>query len=256
MLRAVDYLRVSTAKQAKGYGISYSSKETASYIRGKAWEHVGTFADEGVSGALESHQRPQLRVLMAAARAVPRTFDIVVVNEGRVIGRTGRAFWRWVWELQDLGIFVAVVKRDYDNSTPDGESKMRKDADYAEDERDNIRERTQGGIQEKAEEGGYVGGNVPYGYRIVGRGRTGRATWSPTSAAPARSANRHTRRASCAGDGPCTWLYVTGVRWRPCSTPRAVPDETAGHGVASICAGRYSNRDSWRRGRPSAAQGR
>ncbi|MFI6893504.1 recombinase family protein [Streptomyces sp. NPDC050256] len=173
MLRAVDYLRVSTADQAKGYGISYSGKETASYILRKGWEHVGTFADEGVSGALESHQRPQLRVLVAAARAVPRTFDIVVVNEGRVIGRTGRAFWRWVWELQDVGIFVAVVKRDYDNSTPDGESKMRKDADYAEDERDNIRERTQGGIQEKAEEGGYVGGNVPYGYRVEGQGRTG-----------------------------------------------------------------------------------
>ncbi|MER7035303.1 recombinase family protein, partial [Streptomyces albidoflavus] len=54
-----------------------------------------------------------------------------------------------------------VVKRDYDNSTPEGESKMRKDADYAEDEREIIRERTQGGIQEKAENGGYTGGQGP-----------------------------------------------------------------------------------------------
>ncbi|MER0483110.1 recombinase family protein [Streptomyces sp. Edi2] len=166
----MDYLRVSTEEQAKGYGIAYSGKKTAGYISQKGWEHVGTFVDEGVSGALESHQRPDLRRLMERAWTVPRPFDIVVVNEGRAIGRTGRAFWRWVWELQEIGIFVAVVKRDYDNSTPEGESKMRKDADYAEDEREIIRERTQGGIQEKAESGGYIGGKVPYGY-CVGAGR-------------------------------------------------------------------------------------
>ncbi|MFJ4972511.1 recombinase family protein [Streptomyces sp. NPDC088755] len=165
-LRAVDYLRVSTEEQAKGYGVAYSGKKTAGYISQKDWEHVGTFVDEGVSGALESRQRPELRRLMEQAWNVPRPFDIVVVNEGRAIGRTGRAFWRWVWELQEIGIFVAVVKRDYDNSTPEGESKMRKDADYAEDEREIIRERTQGGIQEKAESGGYIGGKVPYGYRV------------------------------------------------------------------------------------------
>ncbi|MFJ8495416.1 recombinase family protein [Streptomyces sp. NPDC094038] len=171
----MDYLRVSTEDQAKGYGITCAGKKTGRYIGVKGWEHVGTFTDVGVSGALESHERPDLRRLMEEARKVPRSFDIVVVNEGRVIGRTGRAFWRWVWELQEIGIFVAVVKRDYDNSTPEGESKMRKDADYAEDERNSIRERTQGGIQEKAEEGGYVGGKVPFGYRVVGRGRTGKS---------------------------------------------------------------------------------
>ena len=166
VLRAVDYLRVSTEEQAKGYGIAYSGKKTSKYIAGKGWEHVGTFVDEGVSGALESHEREDLRRLMEEARKVPRPFDIVAVNEGRAIGRTGRAFWKWVWELQELGIFVAVVKRDYDNSTPEGESQMRKDADYAEDERNIIRERTQGGIQEKAQEGGYIGGKVPFGYRV------------------------------------------------------------------------------------------
>ncbi|ORT55063.1 recombinase family protein [Streptomyces sp. CB03238] len=167
-LRVVDYLRVSTEEQAKGYGIAYSGKKTGAYIGQRGWEHVGTFVDEGVSGALEAYERPALRRLMEDARKAPRPFDIVVVNEGRAIGHTGRAFWKWVWELQEIGVFVAVVKRDYDNSTPEGESKMRKDADYAEDERDIIRERTQGGIQEKAEAGGYVGGKVPYGYRVVG----------------------------------------------------------------------------------------
>lgn len=98
---------------------------------------------------------------------------MVVVNEGRGIGRTGRAFWKWVWDLEDLGVYVAVVKKDYDNSTPAGRSQMRKDADYAEEERELIRERTQGGIQEKAEDGLYPGGMVPFGWDVAERGKKG-----------------------------------------------------------------------------------
>ncbi|MGV9903517.1 recombinase family protein [Streptomyces sp. NPDC003388] len=104
-LRAVDYLRVSTEDQAKGYGIAYTGKKTARYIEKKGWAHLGTYADEGYSGSLEADDRPDLKRLMQAARKTPRPFDMVVVNEGRGIGRTGRAFWKWVWELEDLGVY-------------------------------------------------------------------------------------------------------------------------------------------------------
>jgi DNA invertase Pin-like site-specific DNA recombinase/transposase len=170
-LRAVDYLRVSTEEQAKGYGVQAASKKTTKHIAKKGWGHVGTFADEGLSGSLEEHERPDLKRLMREARQNPRPFDMVVVSDGRTIGRTGRAFWRWVWELEELGVYVAVVKGDYDNSTAEGRKTMRKDADYAEEEREIIRERTQGGIQEKAEEGGHFGGNPPYGWRIEDKGK-------------------------------------------------------------------------------------
>lgn len=172
-LRAVDYLRVSTEEQAKGYGIAYSGKKAVKHIKAKGWEHVGTFADEGFSGSLEAHDRPDLKRLMEQARQQPRPFDVVTVSEGRAIGRTGRAFWRWVWELEDLGVFVAVVKGDYDNTTDAGRGRMRKDADYAEEERETIRSRTQGGIQEKAEDGGHPGGQARYGYRIADQGKKG-----------------------------------------------------------------------------------
>ncbi|MYX07751.1 recombinase family protein [Streptomyces sp. SID8375] len=173
-LCAVDYLRVSTEEQAKGYGIAYTGKRTAKYIEKKGWIHVDTYSDE-ISGSLEAHERPDLKRLMEDARRTPRPFDMVVVNEGRGIGRTGRAFWKWVWELEDLGVYVAVVKKDYDNTTPTGRSQMRKDADYAEEERELIRERTQGGVQEKAEEGGHPGGVAPYGWRIEDKGKRGKS---------------------------------------------------------------------------------
>jgi DNA invertase Pin-like site-specific DNA recombinase/transposase/uncharacterized coiled-coil protein SlyX len=172
-LQAVDYLRVSTEEQAKGYGIAYTGKKTAKYIEAKGWLHADTYADEGFSGSLEAHKRGDLSRLMGDARREPRPFDVVVVYEERAIGRRGRAFWPWVWELEDLGVFVAVVKDDYDNTSPAGRSKMRKGADYAEDEREKIRDRTQGGLQEKAEEGGYTGGTVPYGWRVQDQGKKG-----------------------------------------------------------------------------------
>ncbi|GAA2246538.1 hypothetical protein GCM10010368_09940 [Streptomyces roseiscleroticus] len=172
-LRAVAYARVSTEDQAKGYGVQYSTKKIMRHIERKGWRRVGTFCDEGISGSLEAHQREDLNKLMELAREKPKPFDIVVVNEGRAIGRTGRAFWRWVWELEDMGIFVGVVQDDYDNTTAEGRKKMRRDADYAETEWETIRQRTQGGLQEKAEEGGWVGGPPPYGYEIEDQGKKG-----------------------------------------------------------------------------------
>ena len=173
-LRAVVYLRVSTEEQRKGYGISYTGKRVAKHIAKKGWALVDVFADEGVSGSLDHTQRPDLRDLMALARQTPRPFDVVCVYEERAIGRRDKAFWPWVWKLEDdYGIFTAVVKGDYDNTTDDGRSRMRKAQDRAEDELVTLRDRTQGGVQEKAEEGGHVGGVAPYGYRIENQGVRG-----------------------------------------------------------------------------------
>ncbi|MEV7772251.1 recombinase family protein [Kitasatospora sp. NPDC086791] len=173
VLRAVDYLRVSTDQQRKGYGIASQGRKTVALMARKNWAHVGTYEDECISGSLEAAERPDLNRLMADAASMPRPFDVVVVPEGRAIGRTGRAFWRWVWALEDIGIFVAIVDGDIDNTTDAGRGEMRRQADYAETEYERIRSRTQGGIQEKAEDGGLTGGRPRYGYRIADKGQKG-----------------------------------------------------------------------------------
>ncbi|TWE17921.1 recombinase family protein [Kitasatospora atroaurantiaca] len=177
VLRAVDYLRVSTEEQKRGYGIASQGKKTAAHIVRKCWSHTDTYRDEGVSGSLEAADRPDLKRLMEDAVRAPRPFDVVVVNEGRAIGRTGRAFWRWVWALEDMGIFVAIVDGDIDNTTSEGRREMRRQADYAETEYETIRNRTQGGLQEKAESEGspHIGGRPPYGYYIQNKGQKGRS---------------------------------------------------------------------------------
>ncbi|MEH6376699.1 recombinase family protein [Streptomyces sp. KLMMK] len=169
----MDYLRVSTEEQKKGFGVASQGKKTSRHIGRKGWNHVETYADEGISGSLEMQDRPDLIRLMKDARN--DQFDVVVVPEGRGIGRVGRAFWRWVWALEDLGIHVAIVDGDVDNTTPEGRREMRRQADYAETEWETIRSRTQGGLQEKAEEEGtpHIGGRPPFGYRIQDQGKLG-----------------------------------------------------------------------------------
>jgi DNA invertase Pin-like site-specific DNA recombinase/transposase len=175
-LRAVDYLRVSTEEQTKGYGIAYTGKKTAAHISRKGWAHVGTFKDEGESGTLPWQQRPDAKRLMDLARQVPRPFDLVTVNETRALGREERAFYRWYWELEDLGIFVSVVDEDIDTTTEEGKARMRDKANEAFKELIRIRKRTQDGLQEKAEEGGWVGGRPAYGLRIKDQGKKGLST--------------------------------------------------------------------------------
>jgi DNA invertase Pin-like site-specific DNA recombinase len=172
-LRAVDYLRVSTEDQAKGYGIAYTGKRTAAHITRKGWAHVGTFTDEGESGILPWELREGAAKIMELAVQQPRPFDLVCVNETRAIGRQNRVFWEWVWKLQDLGIFVAIVDEDIDNTTEAGAQRMAGKANESFKELVRIRQRTQGGIQEKAEMGGFPGGQAPYGYRIANKGVKG-----------------------------------------------------------------------------------
>lgn len=172
-LRAVIYVRVSTDEQTKGFGIAYTEKKCLRHLERKGWTYVKTYADEGYSGSLDHTQRPDLKELMADSQKTPRPFDVVVVPEERAIGRAGRAFWPWVWGLEDLGVFTAVVRGDYDNTTDEGRKRMRDEQGRAEDERIWIRDRTQGGIQEKAEIGGHPGGTTPFGWRIEDKGKKG-----------------------------------------------------------------------------------
>jgi DNA invertase Pin-like site-specific DNA recombinase len=175
-LRAVNYLRVSTEEQTKGYGIAYTEKKTTAHMRRKGWVHVDTFKDEGESGTLPWQQRPDAKRLMELAQQTPRPFDVVVVQETRAIGREDRVFWDWVWTLEDLRIFVAVVEEDIDNTTEEGKARMRDKANEAFREIIKIRKRTQEGLQEKALDGGWVGGNPAYGLRIKDQGKRGLST--------------------------------------------------------------------------------
>lgn len=171
-VRAALMLGVSTQEQARGYGLDVQERAGRAYVANRpGWSLAPdlVFRDEGVSGA--TVDRPGMRRLEEAARQ--GLIDVIVVDRFDRIGRTGRAFWAWIWAMEDLGVSFASVTQDIDTTTEFGRRQLQFHASSAEAEWNLIRERTQGGRQCRALEGGWVGGPPPWGYTIEQSGRRG-----------------------------------------------------------------------------------
>lgn len=167
-------LRVSTYEQAQGYGLDVQESEGRAYISNQPGWTLSPeliFKDAGVSGAII--ERPGMLRLEQAARQ--GLVDVIVVHNFDRIGRTGRAFWTWIWAMEDLGVSFASVTQDIDTTTSSGRQQLQFHALMAETEWKIICERTQGGRQRKALEGGWVGGPPPWGYVIEQVGKRGSA---------------------------------------------------------------------------------
>ncbi|MBE8474004.1 recombinase family protein [Streptomyces justiciae] len=171
-VRAALMLRVSTHEQARGYGLDAQERAGRAYVANRpGWSLAPEliFRDEGVSGA--TVRRPGMLRLEEAARQ--GLIDVVVVDTLDRIGRTGRAFWAWIWAMEDLGVSFVSVTPDIDTTTELGRQQLPFHARSAEAEWNLIRERTQGGRQSKALEGGWAGGSPPWGYTIEQAGKRG-----------------------------------------------------------------------------------
>ncbi|MFD4258490.1 recombinase family protein [Streptomyces sp. NPDC058534] len=60
------------------------------------------------------------------------------------------------------------MTQDFDTTTESGRQRLQSHALTAEAERDLVRERTQGGRQHRALDGGWVGGPAPWGLGTAG----------------------------------------------------------------------------------------
>jgi DNA invertase Pin-like site-specific DNA recombinase len=66
MEKAFLYLRVSSPGQVEGYGFDRQEEACQAYAKKAGYEIVGTFQEEGVSGAKDETERPAFQEMMAA----------------------------------------------------------------------------------------------------------------------------------------------------------------------------------------------
>lgn len=170
MKRAAVMARVSTSEQVQGYGIQVQLDADTAYINAQqGWtlnpDHI--FVDEGVSGSVID--RPEMLRLEAAARQ--RLIDVIVVHKFDRIGRTGRAFWAWIWAMEDLGIRFVSTTQNIDTTTDFGRQQLQFYAMMAEAEWNAIRTRTIDGRNAAVLAGKWPGGPAPYGFKIKGERR-------------------------------------------------------------------------------------
>jgi site-specific DNA recombinase len=130
------------------------------------------YCDEAVSGTIPLSQRPDgARLLADAAAGLIR---VVYVTRADRLGRDPRHILNAVAELAAYGVRVKSMTEPFDTTTSSGRFMLTMLAGFAGYERDSLLERSAAGTARLAREGAWLGGIVPYGYRVNGKGRDGR----------------------------------------------------------------------------------
>jgi site-specific DNA recombinase len=133
------------------------------YCRLYSLEVAQIYADDGVSGTIPLHERPEGRRLLEDAKE--GKFSTVLVYR---LDRLGRSLLVTVDahdRLQDCGVALKSATEPIDTSNPSGRLIFQMLASFAEYERGTIRERTQAGLHRALRNGKFTG-RLPYGYKL------------------------------------------------------------------------------------------
>lgn len=104
MTRAYLYLRTSADDGKDKAGLVVQREGCTAYAARGGYEIVREFADDGVTGKLPMHSRPQGKLLIAALLA--DGVKHVLCYDAKRIGRTQPAFWSFAGQCRDLGIVI------------------------------------------------------------------------------------------------------------------------------------------------------
>jgi site-specific DNA recombinase len=165
--RVALYLRVSSEEQRDRETIEIQREFLEQYRRLYELEVTDVYEDDGVSGTIPVHERPEGRRLLEDAKE--GKFEAVLVYR---LGRLGRSLLVIVDthdRLQEAGVALKSATESIDTSTPSGRLIFQMLASFAEYDRQSIIERTRAGLR-RAFKNGRHGGVIPYGYDIAQEG--------------------------------------------------------------------------------------
>jgi site-specific DNA recombinase len=162
------YLRVSSEEQRDRETIEIQREFLEQYRSLYELEVASVYEDDGVSGTVPLHERPEGRRLLEDASE--GKFQTVLVYKLDRLGRSLLVIVDAHDRLQEAGAALRSATEPIDTSTPSGRLIFQMLASFAEYERGTIRERTRAGLHRAFRDGRYMG-RVPYGYRANENGR-------------------------------------------------------------------------------------
>lgn len=104
MNKSYLYLRTSGDDGRDKAGLPVQRESCVSFAARAELEIVAEFADDGVTGKLPMHSRPQGKLLIAAL--LGNGVKTVLTYDAKRIGRTQPAFWSFIGMCRDNGIAV------------------------------------------------------------------------------------------------------------------------------------------------------
>jgi DNA invertase Pin-like site-specific DNA recombinase len=169
----LSYSRVSTAEQAADGATSLAEQRRKNWavaqLRGVSAHDFAHYEDAGVSGSISLGLRPAGAELLAAAKAG----DVIVANKLDRLFRSASDAMLTAEQLKKRGIDLILIDMGAEPVTGNGVAKLFFGllALVAEFERERINERTIEGRAGKRRNGGHIGGQAPYGFKVVGEGK-------------------------------------------------------------------------------------
>ena len=170
-MRAVAYLRVSSAGQVDGHSLDAQSRLFHDLRRGRGWEYAGVYREEGRSAHSESiKRRPVFRQLLDDAGK--GTFDVVVVHTLDRWSRNLRVTLESLKTLAQHNIGLVSISENIDYSTPQGKLFTQMLGSFAEYFSESLATHVRKGQSQRAIEGRHLGG-IPFGYQSCWSGKDG-----------------------------------------------------------------------------------
>ena len=157
------YIRVSTdAQYEEGYSVDAQKQKLEQYCKLKDITDYRFYIDGGWSGS--NIERPEMKRMIDNIRN--KQVSAVVVYK---LDRLSRSQKDTVFLLEDVfipnGCNFISLNENFDTTTPYGKAMIGILSVFAQLERENIRERTRMGMQERVKSGLWMGGGrVPFGY--------------------------------------------------------------------------------------------
>src|SRR5215217_9723053 len=161
--RVALYLRVSSEEQRDRQTIEIQRDFLEQYRSLYKLEVADIYKDDGVSGTIALHERPEGRRLLEDAKV--GKVQIVLVYRLDRLGRSLLVIVDAHDRLQEAGVALRSATEPIDTSTPPGRLIFQMLASFSEFERETINERTRDG-KNRAYRGGAQPGLIPYGYDI------------------------------------------------------------------------------------------
>ena len=155
-------LRVSSEEQRDRETIEIQRDFLTEYCRLYELDVAGVYADDGVSGTIPVHERPEGRRLMQDAKE--GAFGTLLVYRLDRLGRSLLVIVDAHDRLQVAGVALRSAMEPIDTSSPSGRLIFQMLASFAEYERETIRERTRAGLHRAYRSGKHFGA-APYGYQ-------------------------------------------------------------------------------------------
>lgn len=164
--RVVAYCRVSTNGQVgeDKFGIDSQKRMITEYCNSHDMSVDQWYIDEGISGVKEV--RPEFELLLDG-RLKDSGIDTIICAKNDRIARDIKLYFYYKHILSREGIKLISVSEDFGELGAFAPMLETFVMFVAEQERMNITKRTSGGRKVKAAQGGYSGGKVPFGYKVI-----------------------------------------------------------------------------------------